>query len=119
MEKLRLGITAAIIQTSANCILMNQYMVVFYLPPVLDQEFLSLIPDQRKKVNELMQMGSILSYTLSKDRAMLWAVVHGESEEDIEELMEELPLTQFVEMEVYELFFHNSLANELPVISLN
>ncbi|RMG20631.1 MAG: hypothetical protein D6730_19580 [Bacteroidetes bacterium] len=94
-------------------------MVVFYLPPVLNQEFMALIPAQRKKVNELMRSGTIISYTLAKDRSMKWAIVAAHSEEEVENIMETLPLTPFTEMEIHELFFHNSLVNDLPVISMN
>jgi len=102
-----------------NFVYMDQYMVVFYLPPVLNQEFMALIPAQRKKVNELMRSGTIISYTLAKDRSMKWAIVAAHSEEEVENIMETLPLTPFTEMEIHELFFHNSLVNDLPVISMN
>jgi len=98
---------------------MNQYMVDFFLPPVLNQEFLAKIPAQRDRVNELMRMGRLVSYTLSLDRSKLWAVVRAGSEEEVEALLETFPLADYMEAEIYELFFHNSLSSELPVISLN
>lgn len=98
---------------------MNQYMVDFFLPPVLSQEFIATIPEHRARVNELMRKGKIISYTLALDRSKLWAIIRAGSEEEVEALIETLPLSPYMEAEIYELFFHNSLSNELPLISLN
>ena len=47
---------------------MSQYMVEFDLPPVMDEAFANRIPAQRLKVEELMERGFLLSYSLSVDR---------------------------------------------------
>ena len=94
-------------------------MVDFFLPPVLSQEFMATIPAHRARVNDLMRQGKIISYTLALDRSKLWAIIRAESEEEVESVIETLPLAPYLESDIYELFFHNSLSSELPLISLN
>lgn len=98
---------------------MNQYMVDFFLPPILSRDFMATIPAHRAKVDELMRKGKIISYTLALDRSKLWAIVRANSEEDVNKVIETLPLYPYMEAEIYELFFHNSISSELPLISLN
>ena len=54
---------------------MNEYMVTIQLPEQPNAEFISLIPTQREHVNELIQRGLLLSYSLSQNREILWVVI--------------------------------------------
>ena len=42
---------------------MNTYMISIQLPDQLTEEFVSLIPKQRKQIDELMDNGKILQYS--------------------------------------------------------
>ena len=45
---------------------MNSYMVTVELPEELDEQFMSLIPEQRRVVHDLMLKGTILGYALAE-----------------------------------------------------
>lgn len=99
---------------------MTQYMVQLDLPETLTQEFLSLIPTHRSKVNELMTQGKIFSYSLAADRTKIWAVLLAPSELEAMETLGELPLMRFMNIgEVSALAFHNSISLSMPQFSLN
>lgn len=98
---------------------MNQYLVDFDLPLELNDEFIQLIPDQRRQIDELMANGIVLSYALAVDRSKVWATVNAESAEEVQEILNSMPLIHFMEPVIYELEFYNATGNGLPAISLN
>ena len=98
---------------------MNQYMIEISLPEQVTQEFVRLIPDQRAQVNRLFEEGSIRCYSLSLDRAQLWAVMIAPSVQDIEEILDTFPIMPYCTFHVHELMFHDMATQELPRISLN
>lgn len=98
---------------------MNQYLVDFDLPEELDEEFMALIPEQRTQIDELMSSGIVLSYALAFDRSKVWATVNAESMEEVEEIINTMPLNHLMEAVVYELEFYTATGNGLPAISLN
>jgi muconolactone delta-isomerase len=98
---------------------MNQYMVEITLPERFTREFVRLIPDQRAQVNRLFEEGSIRSYSLSLDRAQLWAVMIAPSVQDIEEILGTFPIMPYCSFSIHELMFHDMATQELPRISLN
>lgn len=97
----------------------NQYMVEFKLPEVMDMEFMSLVPKQRKMVNDLFMEKTLLTYTLSMDRTRLWATVLAENEFDVIDIMEEFPLTPFMSYAIHPLMFNEIAMQGMPAISLN
>lgn len=98
---------------------MSQFFVDFRIPQPLTQEFVSLIPAHRARVNELMSQGKILSYSLAMDRSRVWAVVQAASVEDAESIADSLPLSPYMHWDVHELMFHNSVQLALPAMSMN
>ena len=72
------------------------YMIEFELPEVLNPKFLSKIPQQRSKIDELMDLGKVRSYSLSEDRSRLWMVVVAETEDDVNEILDEMPLNHMI-----------------------
>ena len=98
---------------------MNQYMVEIELPGTITDEFASLIPFQRARVNILMFEGKILSYSLSEDRSRLWVVVNAASVDDAHSIIASFPIFHFVRFTVHELMFHNSVRLLHPQFSLN
>ena len=83
-------------------------MVEFELPDILTEEFLALIPKQRFAVNELLAEGIIRSYALAIDRSMLWVIVEADSEFELMEIIAQMPLSEYMDPHITELFFHNS-----------
>lgn len=98
---------------------MNQYLVDFNLPLEFTPEFVSLIPEQRKQIDELMDGGVVLAYALSNDRSKVWATICARSEDELMQILHSMPLIQYMEPTVYELAFYNAAGNGLPAISLN
>ncbi|MCB9232896.1 MAG: hypothetical protein H6581_14585 [Bacteroidia bacterium] len=98
---------------------LKQFMVEVSLPNVLSPKFISLIPKQRAMINKLVNQGKISSYTLALDRSKLWSVFVAESEKEVEDILNRWPIIEFMDYEIYDLFFHEMAANALPAISLN
>lgn len=94
------------------------YMIEFELPEVLNPKFLSKIPQQRSKIDELMALGKVRSYSLSEDRSRLWMVVVAETEDDVNEILDEMPLNHMMSNQIIPLMFHFSNEN-IMAMSLN
>ena len=98
---------------------MNHFIAEIDLINPYSEDFVSLIPFQREKIDAMMGEGVIVAYSLSLDRKKLWVTFIAESESDVYELISTFPLIEYMEPTVYELAFHNSISNNFPVISLN
>jgi hypothetical protein len=94
------------------------YMIEFELPEVLNPNFLSKIPQQRNKIDELMALGKVRSYSLSEDRSRLWMVVVAETEDDVIDILDEMPLNNMMTNQIIPLMFHFSNEN-IMAMSLN
>ena len=98
---------------------MNTYMINIKLPDELSNEFIMLIPQQRAHINELMDKGQILQYSLANDRSHLWVIILAKSERKAMDILATFPLINFMIPEIHELAFHNSISNELPKLIMN
>lgn len=96
---------------------MNQFMVEFDLP-AFTEKFVSLIPAQRLKIDELLVDGQIASYSLAMDRSKLWVIINANSESEVYDIISEFPLIDFLRPNVQQLMFSNS-ASKVPMFSLN
>jgi muconolactone delta-isomerase len=98
---------------------MNEYMVTIQLPEQPNAEFISLIPTQREHVNELIQRGLLLSYSLSQNREILWVVIVASSPESALRILKTMPLFPHMQYAITELMFHTTPALAAPQYSLN
>ncbi|HAL56374.1 MAG TPA: hypothetical protein DCP63_07860 [Bacteroidetes bacterium] len=98
---------------------MQQFMVIMKLPEFLTEEFVSLIPHQRIRINELMARGTLTSYSLAIDRSVLWATILGNSDGEVRDILQALPLTKFVGIEIHSLAFHNVMNVSMLQFSMN
>ncbi|MFN5319757.1 MAG: muconolactone Delta-isomerase family protein [Bacteroidia bacterium] len=98
---------------------MNQYIIDFELPDQISSDFVRLIPAQRRQINELMAEGVILAYALASDRTKVWAAIVAASEDELNEILQSMPLYSYMEPTVYPLAFYNVAGSGLPLISLN
>jgi len=87
---------------------MNEYMIIVRFATSFNEEFASLIPEQRAQINRLMEKGIITSYSLSADRGTLWVTLLATSVEAVEKTLRMMPLYKFMRYEIVELMFHNS-----------
>lgn len=94
------------------------FMIEFELPEIFTEEFMALIPQQRYVINNMLLEGKLKAYSLSADRSKLWAIAIGESEEDINEILQLMPLIDYMTPHITELMFHNS-AERIMQFSLN
>ena len=98
---------------------LRQFMVEFKLPQILTEEFITLIPKQRAKINSLMDAGVIMCYTLDLERTKLWTVIVAKSETSVMDILAQFPLIGFMKPEISELTFHHQSSLVMPSISLN
>jgi hypothetical protein len=98
---------------------MDHYLVDIDLPEEPDDDFISLIPDQRARINQLLNEGIVTSYSLSIDRSKLWTTVVAESEKEVGEILAAFPLIDYMVYSIHKLAFHNSAQYHIPPISLN
>ncbi|MDB5282963.1 MAG: hypothetical protein JWO06_2038 [Bacteroidota bacterium] len=94
-------------------------MVEVTLPETLTQEIVELVPSQRNFVDDLLQRGVILSYTLASDRSKLWVVFDAMDAKEVRTFLNAFPIIDFIEYTIHELAFHNSADSVVPAISLN
>ncbi len=86
----------------------------------MTNEFMTLIPSHRARINKLMQRGQILSYALNAERTRLWMIFNVKDDDEVERILASLPLhVYFTSYEIDLLMFHNASAGVLPSISLN
>jgi hypothetical protein len=81
--------------------------------------FSQLIPEQRKKVDELMNAGTIISYGLAMDRSRLWIVFEAKNLEEVYDALRSFPLYDFMKPDVFELAFYDTIHSGFPQLSLN
>jgi hypothetical protein len=98
---------------------MNEYMIIIRFIASFSDEFIALIPDQRLRINTLMEKRIISSYSLSADRATLWVILLATSTEAAEKTLRMMPLFKFMRYEIVELMFHNTPVHEHLHLSMN
>ena len=99
---------------------MNQnFMVEFDLPEEKSQTFIAKIPEHRLRINELMDKGIIISYSLSSDMLKLWCVIEAGSETEVEEIINSFPLIKMIKPKISKLLFNNNVYLKNASFSLN
>lgn len=97
----------------------QQFMVDFRLPEDFNEEFTSLIDEQRAAVVKLFSKEKLASYTLSLEGGRLWAVVNAATEREAMQIVGTLPLTKYMKARIYPLTFHNTVNKLYASFSLN
>ena len=95
-----------------------RYMVEFTIPDDFTQEMAESIPAQRNKVETYFYNGKLLSYTLAADRSKLWAIFVCHSEAELINLIENLPMTKYLDYNYNQILFHEMIT-KFPSFSLN
>ena len=97
----------------------KKFLIDIQLKDTFKPEFFVLIPKQRKLVDELMNEGIIQSYSLAIDRSKLWIVMETENEKQVMDVLATFPLIKFMNPDIHELAFHDSIHSGFPHLSLN
>ncbi|MEM9919846.1 MAG: muconolactone Delta-isomerase family protein [Bacteroidota bacterium] len=96
-----------------------QFMVDFTMPDVLSEDFMNLIPYQRAMVQRYFNEGKLLNYALSLENSKLWAIFSANSEMEVMDLLIDLPLTEYMKVEISMLTFYNTTNPAMPQFSKN
>lgn len=98
---------------------MKTYMVDVQLPEYLDEEFISLVPDQRMAINRMMEKGVVSTYSLSMDRSKIWITINAQSERQVKDILQKMPLYRHMSIMIHELAFSETPSMALPQPSMN
>ena len=98
---------------------MSTYKVEIELIDSFSRDFTQHIPAQRRKINELMNAGLIVSYALAIDRTKVWVVFEAKSLEQVYDLLRSFPLYDFMKPDVFELAFYDTIHSGFPQLSWN
>jgi hypothetical protein len=97
---------------------MKQYMVEIKFDKRDFPYLMPRVPEQQERISELMQRNKVCSYVLSLERSKLWMVVNAKTEEEVLEILESMPIYEWITFDYYALTFNNQ-AVMMPAISLN
>ena len=94
------------------------FHIEFELPNPMPMDFIRLIPEQRNVLNLLLADGSVKSYSLAADRSKLWMIAAASDEEEVWDMLTELPMIDYLDPVITELAFHKS-SEQVLQFSLN
>lgn len=98
---------------------MRKFMITLNLPGYFTEDFVRLIPPQRKLIGELLTKGKVSSFSLNTDRTQAWIVVNASSIARAERLIESFPMYDYFDYEILELAVYDTEFLGLPEVMLN
>ena len=98
---------------------LDTFQVHITLPDIFTRRFASLIPQQRERVNQLLQERVILNYALDIDRSHLWVTMQAKDQQTIMDILATFPIIKDVKVEIFELAFFDSAPMGLPELIMN
>ena len=98
---------------------LNTFQVHINLPDVFTRRFAALIPQQRERVNQLMEERVILNYALDMERSQLWVTMQAKDQEAVMDNLATFPIIKDVKVEIFELAFFDSAPMGLPELNMN
>jgi hypothetical protein len=87
--------------------------------PELTPAFMALIPAHMEVVQRLFAEEKILTYAVSEDRTRWWCHIEAETEEEVMEILGQMPIMPYLRPKIHDLLFYNTAEIGLPKISLN
>lgn len=97
----------------------KNFMVELFLPEELDADFMRMIPAHRAYINELINKGIIITYSISFDRTKGWIIFSANEAEEVLDIVQQFPIHQFITIEINELFIHDGEAFRFPKLHYN
>jgi hypothetical protein len=97
----------------------NTFQVHIKLPDIFTRRFAALIPQQRERVNQLLEERVILNYALDMERSHLWVTMQAKDQETIMDVLATFPIIKDVKVEIFELAFFDSAPMGLPELIMN
>lgn len=97
---------------------MNYFMVNIILPEI-DDDFISLLPQQRAFVARLIEKGLISSYSLADDRSRLWVIFKSDELNNVKGLLSCFPIIDKVVYDIVPLKSYQDCSVKVRSFSLN
>lgn len=94
-------------------------MTELSFPDYFSEGFMKLIPKQRKMIVELLNKGTLASFSLTANRKKAWMVVKAKDEEKVHDLLESFPMYDYFDYSVSELALHDIQFLGMPQLILN
>jgi muconolactone delta-isomerase len=82
---------------------MAKFMNTFTWNQAPNDEFYSLVPVEQENVRKLMAQGKLLHLFLAEDNSGGWAVHNGETLEEVHAVIEQMPLHNFMTVNIKQL----------------
>lgn len=99
--------------------ILNVFQVHIKLPEFFSRRFTLLIPQQRKRINQLMSERVILNYALDMERANLWVTIQAKDQQAVMDILASFPIIKDVKVDIHELAFFDSASTGLPELIMN
>lgn len=99
--------------------ILDTFQVHIKLPEVFTRRFAALIPQQRERVNQLLEERVILNYALDMERTNLWVTMLAKDQEQVMDILSTFPIIKDVKVEIHELAFFDSAPMGLPELIMN
>ncbi|MDF2447873.1 MAG: hypothetical protein K0R26_377 [Bacteroidota bacterium] len=99
--------------------MVNTFQIHITLPDIFSRRFAALIPQQRERVNQLLEERVILNYALDMDRSHLWVTMQANNQEGIMDILATFPIIKEVKVEIFELAFFDTAPMGLPELNMN
>lgn len=98
---------------------LDTFQVHIKLPEIFTRRFAALIPEQRERVNQLLEQRVILNYALDMERSNLWVTIQAKDQETVMDILSTFPIIKDVKVEIFELAFFDSAPMGLPELIMN
>ncbi len=98
---------------------LDTFQVHIKLPEIFTRRFAALIPEQRERVNQLLEQRVILNYALDMERSNLWVTIQAKDQEAVMDILSTFPIIKDVKVEIFELAFFDSAPMGLPELIMN
>ena len=85
----------------------------------ISDEFMSLVPEHRQFINELIEKGTIDHYVVTMESNRVWITINAKGKREVKKILSKSPLHKFWKMEIEELFVIDGQHYRLPVVQLN
>jgi len=99
--------------------MLNAYLAHIQLPEEMDAHFYSLIPAQRKVINNLLEKRVLLSYSLDMERQNVWVFIAAQNETRVMDILSTFPIIKHVKVDIHELAFYDAAPSTLPDLIMN
>lgn len=99
--------------------ILDTFQIHITLPDIFTRRFAALIPQQRERVNQLLEERVILNYALDMERTQLWITIQAKSQEAVMDILATFPIIKDVKVEIFELAFFDAAPMGLPELNMN